>query len=86
VIEIKYSPERVLLLEFIRESCYKVVSSRNSSLEQGDIIYIDMFYIGHPLMISKVVREGINKGRYQSADNHVIQSVELYSQKGKYDF
>lgn len=85
VIEVKYSPNRILLLEFYRESCYKVVSNKNSSLEQGDVIYVDMFYIGHPLMISKVVREGKEKGRYRSADNHVIQSVKLYSQKDKYD-
>lgn len=86
IIEIKYYPNRILLLEFIRKDYYKVVSSKNSLLEQGDTVYISMFAIGYPLMISEVIRNGISKGKYQSAHGHNIQSVNLYKERSKYDF
>lgn len=86
IIEVKYVPDRLVLLEFIRKDYYKVVSSKNSSLRQGDIVYISMFAIGYPLMVSDIIRNGESKGKYQSARGHDIQSVNFYKEKDKYDF
>ena len=86
IIEVNYHPNRVVLLEFIRKDWYKVVSSKNSTLEQGDTINISMFTIGYPLMVSDLVRNGVSKGKYQSAQGHVILSVKLKQRRNKFDF
>lgn len=86
IIEVKYVPDRVVLLKFIKKDYYEVVSSKNSSLRQGDKVFISMFAIGYPLMVSDIIRNGESKGKYQSARGHDIQSVNLYKENSKYDF
>ena len=86
IIEVEYHPNRILSLEFIRKDWYKVVSSKNSTLEEGDKICISMFTICYPLMVSDLIRNGVSKGKYQSAKGHEILSVQLKQRKNKFDF
>jgi hypothetical protein len=80
IIEILYYPERRLLLEFIKKDTYKVVSSTNSHIEQGDIIYTSSLYNDLPL-ICEIIRNGISKGTYRSAHGHNIQSIKRIKQE-----
>lgn len=84
IIEVRYYPNRIVQMEFIKEGCYKVISSKNSVLQQGDIAYINLFVINQPLIIPQLVREG-KTGRYQSAKGHNIQSVECVSRRTQFD-
>ncbi len=86
VIKVCYYPQRVLHLEFIQKSRYKVVFSKNTLMEYGDIITINMLKTNYPLMVTDIIRNDISKGTYTSANGHNIQSVEILSRKGKYDF
>ena len=86
VIKVCYYPQRVLHLEFIQKSRYKVVFSKNTLMEYGDIITINMLKTNYPLMVTDIIRNGISKGTYTSANGHNIQSVEILSRKEKYDF
>ena len=79
-IEVMYFPDRRLLLEFIRKDTYKVISSTNSRIEQGDIIYTSSLYNDLPL-ICEIKRNGISKGTYRSAHGHNIQSIKRIKQK-----
>ena len=80
IIEVNYFPDRKLLLEFIRKDTYKVVSSTNSRIEQGDTIYTSSLYNDLPL-ICEIKRNGISKGTYRSAHGHNIQSIKHIKQK-----
>ena len=80
IIEVNYFPDRKLLLEFIRKDTYKVVSSTNSRIEQGDTIYTSSLYNDLPL-ICEIKRNGISKGTYRSAHGHNIQSIKRIKQK-----
>lgn len=82
IIEVLYFPDRKLLLEFIRKDTYKVISSANSGLEQGDIIYTCSLVNGIPL-ICEISRNGISKGKYRSAHGHNIQSIKRIKQENK---
>jgi hypothetical protein len=55
-------------------------------MEYGDIITINMLKTNYPLMVTDIIRNGISKGTYTSANGHNIQSVEILSRKEKYDF
>lgn len=80
IIEILYYPERRLLLEFIRKDTYKVVSSTNSHIEQGDIIYTSTLDNDLPF-ICEFTRNGKPMGKYRSAHGHNIQSIKRIKQE-----
>lgn len=80
IIEILYYPERRLLLEFIKKDTYKVVSSTNSHIEQGDIIYTSTLDNDLPF-ICEFTRNGKPIGKYRSAHGHNIQSIKRIKQE-----
>jgi hypothetical protein len=80
IIEILYYPERRLLLEFIKKDTYKVVSSTNSHIEQGDIIYTSTLDNDLPF-ICEFTRNGKPMGKYRSAHGHNIQSIKRIKQE-----
>lgn len=80
IIEVMYFPDRKLLLEFLRKDTYKVVSSTNSHIEQGDIIYTSTLDNDLPF-ICEFTRNGKPMGKYRSAHGHNIQSIKRIKQK-----
>ena len=80
IIEVMYFPDRKLLLEFITKDTYKVVSSTNSQIEQGDIIYTSTLDNDLPF-ICEFTRNGKPMGKYRSAHGHNIQSIKRIKQE-----
>ena len=80
IIEVIYFPDRKLLLEFLRKDTYKVVSSTNSHIEQGDIIYTSTLDNDLPF-ICEFTRNGKPMGKYRSAHGHNIQSIKRIKQE-----
>ena len=80
IIEVMYFPDRKLLLEFLRKDTYKVVSSTNSHIEQGDIIYTSTLDNDLPF-ICEFTRNGKPMGKYRSAHGHNIQSIKRIKQE-----
>jgi hypothetical protein len=80
IIEVMYFPDRKLLLEFIKKDTYKVVSSTNSHIEQGDIIYTSTLDNDLPF-ICEFTRNGKPMGKYRSAHGHNIQSIKRIKQE-----
>ena len=80
IIEVMYFPDRKLLLEFIKKDTYKVVSSTNSHIEQGDIIYTNTLDNDLPF-ICEFNRNGKPMGKYKSAYGHNIQSIKRIKQE-----
>ena len=80
IIEVMYFPDRKLLLEFIKKDTYKVVSSTNSHIEQGDIIYTSTLDNDLPF-ICEFTRNEKPMGKYRSAHGHNIQSIKRIKQE-----
>ncbi len=58
-IEIGWSPDRYIILDFLGENQFRVKSSENSKLDVGDEFSVTTFMLGYPLYIPSVVRQGV---------------------------
>ncbi len=57
-VEIGWSPDRYIILEYLGENHFRVESSENSKLAVGDEFSVATFMLGYPLYIPSVVRNG----------------------------
>lgn len=63
-VEFQYYPDRKVVLEYIGLREFTVVSCSNSKLRIGDVVEVNNFYLNYPLIINRVVRDGLNIGRF----------------------
>ncbi len=56
-IEIGWSPNRYLLLQYEGNSIFNVKESKESKLKAGDTFEAECFYMGHPLYLPYVIHE-----------------------------
>lgn len=57
-VEIGWAPNRLLRLEYLGESKYRVVESRNSKMREGDVFVTGCFIKGSPLYLPYIERDG----------------------------
>ena len=74
-ITISYSPNRKLTLIHINEDRFEVKESINGSLIKGDILFIESFTPGLPMIAKDVIRNGQRLGRYIAGKKFGISSV-----------
>lgn len=58
MVEIGWSPNRLLLLEYLGDSTYRVTESHNSKMQVGDTFVSGCFIIGYPLYLPNLIRDG----------------------------
>ena len=58
MVEIGWSPNRLLLLEYLGDSTYRVTESHNSKMQVGDTFVSGCFIIGYPLYLPNLIRNG----------------------------
>ena len=58
LLEIGWSPNRYILLQYKGESNFEVVKSEQSKLSIGDSFEVTSFMLGQPLLLPYVVRNG----------------------------
>jgi hypothetical protein len=63
-IEFQYSPDRMVIIEYIGESWFEVVKAVNSKLIIGDKIETKQFFTNYPLYITDVIRNGNHMGSF----------------------
>lgn len=63
-VEFQYYPDRKVLLEHLGGKEFKVIGSTNSKLHLDDLVEVNNFYLNYPLIINRVVRDGLNIGRF----------------------
>lgn len=63
-INLSYSPNRRLKLRHVKDDEFIVIESVNGSLMAGDIILVDGFTSGLPMIAKDVIRNGERLGRY----------------------
>lgn len=77
-VEIGWNPNRVVRLQYLRGSKFKVLSSLNSQLKADDEFEVSSFILGYPLYISRIFRDGEYTPSYIAGSNDglTILSVE----------
>ena len=63
-IILSYHPNRRLKLIHVEKDEFIVTESVNGSLKTGDIIFVDSFTTGFPMIAKEVIRKGERLGRY----------------------
>lgn len=58
IVEIGWAPNRLLRLEYLGDSTYRVVRASNSKLLAGDVFVTGCFIKGQPLYLPYIEREG----------------------------
>lgn len=77
IVIVKYNPGRIIRFRYIEQYLYIVEESVNSKLRKGDLVEMDSITIGFELIVSKVIRNGIDLGSYISAKQGGIQSIQM---------
>lgn len=75
VIRFEYLPDRKVALEYLGGSEFIVTDCANGSLREGDILTIDCFNEGFPLIVSNVERNGERLGRYAAGKESGISNL-----------
>lgn len=76
-IHISYEPDRDLILTYLGENRFIVNESVNSKLHKGDELHIGQLARGFEMLVSKVIRNGIDIGAYHSAKCGGLTALEI---------
>lgn len=76
-IEIKWDPDRKIILEKSNSSHFTVIESNNSKLIEGDILKVTQIAAGFPFYVSDVLRKGESIGKYTAALEDGLKSIKL---------
>ena len=71
-INISYHPNRRLKLRHAKDDEFIVMESIKGSLKAGDIIFVDSFTSGLPMIAKDVIREGKSLGKYVAGEKFGI--------------
>ena len=77
IVGFQYLPDRKVKLRYLGESEFEVLLSENSSLKEGDVITVSSFLENSPLIVSKVMRDSSDLGRYTAGKASGIFSLYL---------
>lgn len=77
VVRFEYLPDRKVKLRYLGDSEFEVVESESGSLQKGDIITVSSFINDAPLIVSKVMRDGSDLGRYTAGKVSGISNLYL---------
>lgn len=76
-VKFTYSPDRVVIVDYIENNRFVVIDSVNSKLQPKDIIEVNHFVLNYPLIISNVVREGVSMGKFTAGKISGITSLSI---------
>lgn len=77
-IQVTYDPNRIFILSYLGDNKYIVNEIEGSkNIKQGDVLMISQLAVGFPLIVSQVVREGKNLGKYVAAQERGLKSIEI---------
>ena len=72
-----YTPDRRVIIEYIKNNHFVVWESLNSKLQKNDIVEIHHFVLHYPLLINNVIRDNISLGKFTAGKVSGIISLEL---------
>lgn len=58
LVELGWEPDRLVRVEYLGGQNFRVIESRNSKLQKGDVFEASSLMTGYPLCLSGVLRDG----------------------------
>lgn len=77
ILDVEYSPNYKLVLEYQGKDLYKVVMEKNTKLVCMDVLEISALVPGLPLYVKNVMRNGVALGRFSDALKTGIKSIKV---------
>jgi hypothetical protein len=75
-IEFKYEPKKTVLIKYIGNCTFEVISSENSKLQSGDYFKALNFVLNYPLYILEVFRNKSELGQYKAGKVSGLTSIK----------
>lgn len=79
-ITIGWSPNRSIILRYLGESTYEVISSENSKLQPGDRFVTGCFIKGQPLFLPYIERDGKHTPSFVAGRNGGLTIININKQ------
>lgn len=76
-MEIGWSPNRLLTLEYLGDSTYEVKASENSKLQPGDRFVTGCFIMRQPLLLPYIIRDGENTMPFIAGRNGGLNIIRI---------
>ena len=64
IFEFGYEPDRTVAVEYKGKYHFEVLETKNSKLQKGDLIHTHNLVLNYPLLVKKVIRNGVDIGQY----------------------
>lgn len=77
MLEIGWSPNRLLTLEYLGDSTYEVKASENSKLQPGDRFVTGCFIMRQPLLLPYIIRDGENTMPFIAGRNGGLNIIRI---------
>lgn len=77
MVEIGWSPNRLLTLKYLGDSVFEVMASRNSKLIPGDRFVTGCFIMHQPLLVPFIVRGGENTKPFIAGRNGGLNVIRI---------
>jgi len=76
-VEFHYQPSRRVVVQKEEDGYFKVTESEGGKLQVGDIIEIEAFHLGFPLIVKNVFRNGIDMGQFTAGRIRGIDFLKI---------
>lgn len=76
-VRVGWNPDRMVGLEYLGDFRFRVTHNLNSSLREGDEFEVSSFFLGYPLYIPRIMREGEFTPSYIAGSVNGLTTLEL---------
>ena len=76
-VRIGWNPDRMVCLEYLGDFRFRVMRNMNSSLREGDEFDVSSFFLGFPLFIPRILRNGEYTPSYIAGSVNGLTTLEL---------
>lgn len=76
-VTIGWAPNRLVIMKYLGNFSFEVISSKNSKLEAGDRFELSNLMMGYPLYISRILRSGAYTPSYVAGRLEGLNLIEV---------
>ena len=74
-LKLTWEPDREIIIRHLGDGRFEIEKSKNSKLQETDILTLSQIAPGFPLIAENVVRQGKSLGNYQAAPKTGIKTI-----------
>lgn len=76
-VAFEYAPDRKVTCEHLHGNSFVVRECLNGKLREGDILKVNHFILGYPLIAEDVIRDGRSLGRFTAGKSSGLTKIKL---------